>query len=137
MKSVFSGRDFGLIPPPNRTQVGRPKKKRRQSKGERLSKRQKASQGDGVNEMQGEHSQGPTNDGVQKLSRKHITNARIRDTTLGPVKGKVGINLRSDFGCLLWCNDYLVAYCLKLFVFENFSYGLMMWLCMVHKHLYA
>ncbi|XP_052627473.1 uncharacterized protein LOC128134097 [Lactuca sativa] len=62
-----------LIHPPHRTQVGRPKKKRRQSEGERLSKRQKASQGDGVNEMQGEHSQGPTNDGVQKLSWKHIS----------------------------------------------------------------
>nr|KAJ0187036.1 hypothetical protein LSAT_V11C900495010 [Lactuca sativa] len=62
-----------LTPPPHRTQVGRPKKKRRQSEGERLSKRQKASQDDGVNEMQGEHSQGPTNDGVQKLSRKHIS----------------------------------------------------------------
>nr|KAJ0214068.1 hypothetical protein LSAT_V11C400164790 [Lactuca sativa] len=61
-----------LIPPPHRTQVGRPKKTIRQSEGERLSKRQKASQGDGVNEMEGEDSQGPINDGVQKLSRKHI-----------------------------------------------------------------
>ncbi|CAI9304095.1 unnamed protein product [Lactuca saligna] len=33
-------------------QVGRPKKKRRQSEGERLSKKQKASQGDGVNTAQ-------------------------------------------------------------------------------------
>ncbi|CAI9271781.1 unnamed protein product [Lactuca saligna] len=62
-----------LIPPPHHTQVGRPKKKRRQSEGERLSKRQKASEGDGVNEMQGENSQGPRNDGVQKLSRKHVS----------------------------------------------------------------
>nr|KAJ0184843.1 hypothetical protein LSAT_V11C900494740 [Lactuca sativa] len=62
-----------LIPPPHHTQVGRPKKKRRQSEGERLSKRQKASAGDGVNEMQGENSQGPRNDGVQKLSRKHVS----------------------------------------------------------------
>nr|KAJ0212314.1 hypothetical protein LSAT_V11C400220460 [Lactuca sativa] len=38
-----------LIPPPHHTEVGRPKKKRRQSEGERLSKKQRASQGDGVN----------------------------------------------------------------------------------------
>ncbi|XP_052625748.1 uncharacterized protein LOC111897900 [Lactuca sativa] len=62
-----------LIPPPHRTQVGRPKKKRRQSEGERLSKKQKASQGDGVNAAQEGGSQKPTNDGVQKLSRKHIS----------------------------------------------------------------
>nr|KAJ0217205.1 hypothetical protein LSAT_V11C300130500 [Lactuca sativa] len=53
--------------------VGRPKKKRRQSEGERLSKKQKASQGDGVNAAQEGGSQKPTNDGVQKLSRKHIS----------------------------------------------------------------
>nr|KAJ0210025.1 hypothetical protein LSAT_V11C400212890 [Lactuca sativa] len=45
-----------LIPPPHCTQVGRPKKKRRQSEGERLSKMQKGRQGDGVNVMQGEDS---------------------------------------------------------------------------------
>ncbi|XP_052624780.1 uncharacterized protein LOC111898031 [Lactuca sativa] len=61
-----------LIPHPHRTQVGRPKKKRRQSEGERLSKKQKGSQGDGVNVAQEGGSQKPTNDGVQKLSRKHI-----------------------------------------------------------------
>ncbi|XP_052621580.1 uncharacterized protein LOC111904117 [Lactuca sativa] len=53
--------------------VGRPKKKRRQSESERLSKKQKASQGDGVNAAQEGGSQKPTNDGVQKLSRKHIS----------------------------------------------------------------
>nr|KAJ0198283.1 hypothetical protein LSAT_V11C700377750 [Lactuca sativa] len=47
--------------------------KGRPIESERLNKRQKASQGDGVNEMQGQDSQGPTNDGVQKLSRKHIS----------------------------------------------------------------
>ena len=40
-----------------------------------------------------------------------VANARIKDTTLGPVKGKEGINLRSDYGYLLWCNDYLVSCC--------------------------
>nr|KAJ0187153.1 hypothetical protein LSAT_V11C900465110 [Lactuca sativa] len=43
------------------------------SEGERLSKKQKASQGDGVNAAQEGGSQKPTNDGVQKLSRKHIS----------------------------------------------------------------
>nr|KAJ0193417.1 hypothetical protein LSAT_V11C800400910 [Lactuca sativa] len=54
-------------------EIYKPKKKRKQSEGEKLSKRQRASQDDGVNEMQGESSQGPTNEGVQKLSRKHIS----------------------------------------------------------------
>ncbi|CAI9277443.1 unnamed protein product [Lactuca saligna] len=62
-----------LIPPPNRTRMGRPKKKRKQSEGERLSKKQRASQGDGANAIQEGGSQKPTNDGVQKLSRKHIS----------------------------------------------------------------
>nr|KAJ0197633.1 hypothetical protein LSAT_V11C700376550 [Lactuca sativa] len=62
-----------LIPPPQHTQVGRPKKKRRQNEGERLSKKQRRNQGDGVKATQEEGSHRPTNDGVQKLSRKHIS----------------------------------------------------------------
>nr|KAJ0224598.1 hypothetical protein LSAT_V11C100029920 [Lactuca sativa] len=53
--------------------VGRPKKKRRQSEGERLSKKQRGSQGDGFKATQEEESHRPTNNGVQKLSRKHIS----------------------------------------------------------------
>nr|KAJ0216198.1 hypothetical protein LSAT_V11C300145960 [Lactuca sativa] len=73
-----------LIPPPHRTQ--------------------RESQRDGVNATQEGGSQKPTNDGVQKLSRKHIsvtiTNARTRDTTIGIVKGKVGISPRSNVSCM-------------------------------------
>nr|KAJ0202300.1 hypothetical protein LSAT_V11C600322470 [Lactuca sativa] len=79
-----------LIPPPDRTQVGRPKKKRRQSEGERLSKKQKASQGDGVNATQEGGS----------ISVLLVENARKRDTTLGPVKGKVGVSPRSNVSCM-------------------------------------
>nr|KAJ0185603.1 hypothetical protein LSAT_V11C900463570 [Lactuca sativa] len=43
-----------------------------------------------------------------RISMLLVANSRIRDTTLGHVKGKVGISLRSGFGCLLWYNDYLL-----------------------------
>lgn len=36
------------------------------------------------------------------ISMLLVANARIRDTTLGPVKGKVGINPRSDFDCFFF-----------------------------------
>nr|KAJ0220522.1 hypothetical protein LSAT_V11C200057810 [Lactuca sativa] len=34
------------------------------------------------------------------ISVLHVANARTRDTTLGPVKGKVGISPRSNVSCI-------------------------------------
>ncbi|KAI3512708.1 hypothetical protein L1887_20026 [Cichorium endivia] len=57
-----------LIPPPHHKQVGRPKRKRRQSEGERLSTSQRVSQ----NSVQEEGSHVSVG-GVQKLTRRHVS----------------------------------------------------------------
>ena len=75
-----------LLPPKHHTQVGRPKKKRRQSEGERLSKSQRGSQGA---TQEAGFTLGA--DGVKKLSRKHVS------VTCGKCKNK-GHNSRTCKG---------------------------------------
>ncbi|KAL4584968.1 hypothetical protein LXL04_009581 [Taraxacum kok-saghyz] len=75
-----------LLLPKHHTQVGRPKKKRRQSEGEKLSKSQRGSQGA---TQEAGFTLGA--DGVKKLSRKHVS------VTCGKCKNK-GHNSRTCKG---------------------------------------